>query len=59
MNGRQTDIKNVKIKKEEPLKLELQNFFQCIRDGEIRKVSGEEGLRALKLAHRVLSEAET
>lgn len=59
LNGRQTDIKTLKIKKEEPLKKELQNFFQCIRDHKIRKVSGEEGLRALKLAYSVLEEAST
>jgi predicted dehydrogenase len=59
LNGRQTDIKTLKIKKEEPLKLELQNFFKCIRDGKARKVSGDEGLKALKLAYRVLDEAET
>ncbi|MCK4430764.1 MAG: hypothetical protein KAW19_05625, partial [Candidatus Aminicenantes bacterium] len=58
LNGRQTDIKTLKIKKEEPLKKELKNFFRCIRDGKTRKVSGEEGLRALKLAYSVLNEAE-
>jgi len=58
LNGRQTDIKTLKIKKEEPLKKELQNFFKCIRDGKMRKVTGEEGLRALKLAYSVLDEAE-
>jgi len=58
LNGRQTDIKTLKIKKEEPLKKELINFFRCIRDGKTRKVSGEEGLRALKLAYSVLNEAE-
>jgi predicted dehydrogenase len=58
LNGRQTDIKTLKIKKEEPLKKELQNFFRCIRDGKKRKVTGEEGLRALKLAYSVLDEAE-
>jgi predicted dehydrogenase len=59
LNGRQTDIKTLKIKKEEPLKKELQNFFRCIRDHKMRKVSGEEGLRALKLAFSVLEEAST
>ncbi len=58
LNGHQTDIKTLKIKKEEPLKKELINFFRCIRDGKTRKVSGEEGLRALKLAYSVLNEAE-
>ena len=59
LNGRQTDIKTLKIKKEEPLKKELQNFFRCIIDGKKRKVTGEEGLRALRLAYSVLNEAET
>jgi len=59
LNGRQTDIKTLKIKKEEPLKKELQNFFRCVRDHKMRKVSGEEGLRALKLAYSVLDEAST
>jgi len=59
LNGRQTDIKDLKIKKEEPLKKELQNFIQCIGDGKTRKVSGVEGLRALRLAHKVLAEIET
>jgi predicted dehydrogenase len=58
LNGRQTDIKTLKIKKEEPLKKELQNFFRCIIDGKKRKVTGKEGLRALKLAYSVLNEAE-
>lgn len=59
LNGRQTDIRTLKIKKEEPLKKELQNFFKCIQDGKSRKVSGEEGLRALRLAHQVLDGIET
>lgn len=58
LDGSQTDIKTPKIKKEEPLKKELQNFLRSIRDGKSRKVSGEEGLRALKLAYSVLNEAE-
>lgn len=59
LNGRQTDIKTLKIKKEEPLKKELQSYFQCVRDRKVRKVSGEEGLRALKLAYSVLEQAST
>lgn len=58
LNGYQTDIKSLKINKEEPLKKELLNFFHCIRDGKKRKVSGEEALRALKLAYSVLNEVE-
>ncbi len=59
LSGRQTEVKSLKIKKEEPLKKELQNFFKCVRDGKPGKVSGQEGLRALKLAHSVLREIET
>jgi predicted dehydrogenase len=57
LNGQQTAIKSLKITKEEPLKKELQNFFDCIRNKKTNKVSGEEGLRALKLAYGVLEEA--
>ena len=55
---RQTDIKTLRIQKEEPLKKELRNFLDCIRLGKTSKVTGEEGLRALRLAHSVLKEAE-
>jgi len=58
LNGRRTDIKSLKITKEEPLKRELKNFFKCIRQKKTKKVSGEEGLRALKLAYKVLEEVE-
>jgi predicted dehydrogenase len=59
LSGRQTDIKTFKIKKEEPLKKEIENFLRCLAEGKLGKVSGEEGLRALRLAHAVLREIET
>jgi hypothetical protein len=34
------------------------NFLACIQSGRTEKVSGREGLRALKLAHQVINEAE-
>ncbi len=58
LNGTQADVKSLKIKKEEPLKKELQNFFRCIKQGKNGKVSGEEGLEALKLAYRVIKESD-
>ena len=58
LDGRQTDIKTLKIQKEEPLKKELMNFLSCIKSGRTEKVSGREGLRALRLAHQVINEAE-
>lgn len=59
LSGRQTDIKTLKIKKEEPLKKELENFLRCQAGGKGGKVSGEEALRALRLAYAVLKEIET
>jgi len=58
LDRRKTDIKTLKIQKEEPLKKELRNFLDCIRLGKTSKVTGEEGVRALRLAHSVLKEAE-
>jgi len=58
LSGRQTDIKTFKIRKEEPLKKEIQNFLTCIAEGRTGKVSGEEGLQALRLAHDGLKEIE-
>ena len=42
------------VRKEEPLKLELESFVSCIRMGTAPLVSGEDGLRALKLAWRII-----
>ena len=59
LDGRQTDIKTLKIQKEEPLKKELKNFLDCIEAGKNTKVTGVEALRALRLAYNVIREAET
>jgi predicted dehydrogenase len=53
-----TEVKTLKIQKEEPLKKELQNFLRCQSEGKQGKVTGEEGLQALRLAHAVLKETE-
>ena len=58
LDGRQTDIKTLKIQKEEPLKKELKNFLECIEAGKNTKVTGAEGLRALRLAYDVIRESE-
>ncbi len=42
------------VKNEEPLKLELQSFLECIRSGKKAVVSGEDGLEALKMAYQIL-----
>ena len=43
----------VPIAKEEPLKLELQSFVNCIREKQAPVVSGEAGKRALDLAFEI------
>ena len=43
------------VRKEEPLKLELEAFVACVRTGTAPLVSGEDGLRALKLAWRIIN----
>jgi predicted dehydrogenase len=58
LNSGTSELRTLKIQKEEPLKKELQNFLRCQLEGRPGKVTGEEGLRALRLAHAVLREAE-
>jgi predicted dehydrogenase len=58
LHGGPAEVKTLKIQKEEPLKKELQNFLRCVNEGRGGKVSGQEGLEALKLARAVLKEAE-
>ena len=43
----------VPIAKEEPLKLELQHFIQCVREKQVPMVSGESAKRALDLAFEI------
>ena len=45
--------KLINIKKEEPLKKELEAFINCVRTGERPLVSGEEGRDALKIALQI------
>lgn len=40
----------------EPLALELRHFGECIRTGETPRVSGEDGMRALELAQRLVGD---
>lgn len=47
------------VRKEEPLKLELQAFVDCILAGDTPVVSGEDGLCALKLAWRIIDAIRT
>ena len=45
--------------REEPLKRELTDFVRAVRDKRAPLVSGEDGLRALKLAQAIADRMET
>ncbi|HEV2452679.1 MAG TPA: Gfo/Idh/MocA family oxidoreductase [Verrucomicrobiae bacterium] len=48
----------VPIAKDEPLKLELQHFVQCVREQQTPVVSGESAKRALDLAFEITGQLE-
>lgn len=48
------NIDNLDVNKEEPLKLELASFIQCVRQGNRPVVAGEDGIRALCLAQQIV-----
>jgi predicted dehydrogenase len=48
-------IENLDVKREEPLRLEIEAFVAAVRNRTRPVVSGEEGLRALELAERVVT----
>lgn len=48
-------IEPLQIEKVEPLKVEIESFLECIPTRETPIVSGEAGLRALQLAHDIMT----
>lgn len=48
----------VPIAKEEPLKLELQHFVECVREKQTPMVSGESAKRALDLAFEITRQVQ-
>jgi len=46
-------IERIHVPMVEPLRLELEHFVECIREGRTPKVPGEDGLYALQLAEAV------
>jgi predicted dehydrogenase len=48
----------VPIAKDEPLKLELQHFVECVREKQTPMVSGESAKRALDLAFEITRQAQ-
>lgn len=47
-------IETIPVQREEPLKLELISFADCVRERRRPIVAGEDGLAALELAERVI-----
>jgi predicted dehydrogenase len=48
----------VPIAKEEPLKMELQSFIDCVRQKQTPLVSGESAKRALDLAFEITRQVQ-
>ena len=48
-------IEPLQVSREEPLRLELMSFLECVRNRTQPLVSGEDGLRALELAFDILA----
>jgi predicted dehydrogenase len=46
------------VTKDEPLKLDLESFFACVRDRTAPRVSGEQALAALEVARGILDKIE-
>jgi len=56
--GRRVVREPVPIAKDEPLKLELQHFVDCVRERQTPRVSGESAKRALDLAFEITRQVE-
>ena len=52
-------VREAKIEKEEPLKLELEHFIDCVRHDKEPLVSGQEGKHALQVALAAIESART
>jgi UDP-N-acetylglucosamine 3-dehydrogenase len=46
------------IQQEEPLKRELETFIDCIQQDKPQVVTGEDGLRALKICEEAIESAK-
>ena len=60
-DGQRPEIQGGKlpVAREEPLKRELEDFVRAVRDRRSPLVTGEDGLRALKLAQAIADKMET
>lgn len=51
------DMKKINIRKKEPLQAEIEAFLHCITTNTASPVSGEQGLRILRIANQLLYSA--
>lgn len=51
------DMKKIKFPKKEPLQLEINSFISCIKNDTTPPVTGEHGLKVLKIANLLLKSA--
>ena len=56
--NRQIGFQNLPVEKAEPLKLEVEDFLECVATRRAPRVSGEDGLRALTVADGILAKIE-
>ena len=49
-------IERIKMNNQEPLRKELESFIDCVKNDKQPVVSGEEGIRALKIADVIREE---
>ena len=53
------EVEDMAIHGDEPLRAELRHFINCVNGEEQPLVSGEDGLQALEVAHRLLRQMST
>lgn len=56
--NRQIGFQNLPVEKAEPLKLEVEDFLECVATRRAPRVSGADGLRALTVADGILAKIE-
>lgn len=56
--NRQIGFQSANIQKEEPLRLELESFFDCVEQRRTPQVTGEDARRALEVAVEILDKIE-
>jgi predicted dehydrogenase len=52
-------VREMKLDEVEPLKAELESFVDCVRNNRPPQVSGEDGIRAMETAEKILGAART